>query len=191
MMKQFFRITFWLPLVAVLAIFFIMKWWHTPNTTSDELRFLLAPVSQLVGWASGVRFTYLPEQGYFSDDLNIIINASCSGFNFWSLSFLMIGFVVFLRVRGLSMVKKIVSIPILLGLSFWLAVFTNAFRIIFSLFIKKIEPLVFGTRTPTWLHQLEGTFIYLSFLVISYLSIIYIIEKYNKKITSDETSFAS
>jgi len=148
--------------IAVILFFILLKCAHS-IASEDELRFLLRPISRLVALMSGSSSEYIPNKGYFHPQLNILINKSCSGFNFWLICFLMLSF------SALRFVYKKISRTLLLIMLFLstylLTIFINSSRIIFSLFITRLNIL---PESP-WLHEAEGVFTYFSFLVIIYL----------------------
>jgi len=75
--------------IATGLIFILLKFKYRIMET-DSLVWLLKPVSLLVEIMSGVKSIYLPGGGYYFEQLNMVINKSCSGFNFWLLCFLML-----------------------------------------------------------------------------------------------------
>jgi exosortase K len=148
--------------IAVILLFILLKWAHS-LAGEEELRFLLSPISSLVAAASGSSAEYIPDKGYLHAQLNIIINKSCSGFNFWLICFMMLSFSALRFVF-----KKIHSAVLLIILflsTYLLTILINSSRIIFSLFITRLNIL---PESP-WLHEAEGVFIYFSFLIIIYL----------------------
>ena len=68
--------------LAAGIIFLLLKLGHS-MADHNALQFLLWPTSKLVALMTGASSSYLPEGGYFHAQLNIVINKSCSGFNFW------------------------------------------------------------------------------------------------------------
>ena len=62
-----------------------------------------------------------------------------------------------------SILHQIIVFPIVIVATYFLTLFANTSRILTSLFISKQTSLNYS-----WLHQAEGVFIYLSFLIIFY-----------------------
>lgn len=143
------------------------------HMNTDSLEFLLAPTSKAIGLIFGSEATYNRDTGYFHSQLNMVINKSCSGFNFWLISFLSIAF-AFTR---LSIIKKWQAILLSFFFAYLITLFANISRIAGYLMIMNLKSSVSPTSGNDWLHQAEGIFVYLSFLIISYLLLNYIIDK--------------
>lgn len=159
----------WLfPSLAVL-LFLLMKTLYS-NAELQHLTFLLAPSSEIVATFTGTHSTFFPEQGYFNEQLNILINKSCSGFNFWSICFLMS--YCLLAKPDHPWLRNASLLPLILAITYLFTILVNSTRILFSLLLHSStsNPLV---ADMPWSHQAEGAFIYLSYLVIAYLSIEY------------------
>src|SRR5688500_15337695 len=77
-----------LPYYLIAAAIFILLKFAFNLATHDELLFLLQPTDKLVELMTGSRSEYNTQQGYLHEELNILVDKSCSGFNFWVLSFL-------------------------------------------------------------------------------------------------------
>jgi exosortase K len=137
-----------------------MKFWYS-SVSSDSLIFLLWPTNTIAELITNSDGIYLQGTGYYHDALNIVINKSCSGFNFMALCFLMISFL------GKKFVYKrpLILLPLSLILAYPLTLFANSSRILLSILL---ESITLETDKPVWFHQAEGIFIYLFFLVIIY-----------------------
>lgn len=136
------------------------------NADNDQIIFLIKPLNHMVSLLTESIATYNNQIGFFHQKLNITIDKSCSGFNFWMLSFIMLFFTVLKQIKkGLY---KFLMIPFSLLITYTLTLFVNTSRILVSLFIEKTTQLNY-----LWLHQAEGVFIYLSFLIIFQMTINY------------------
>ena len=94
-------------LVAV-GLFILLKFGYTVADNND-LAFLLKPTNKLVGVLTGSHSVYLANNGYYYEKLNILIEKSCSGFNFWLLCFLLF---TYLLIKYLDKpLHKIIAIP--------------------------------------------------------------------------------
>jgi exosortase K len=121
-----------------------------------------------VSVVSGSPSIFTSEQGYFHQSLQIIIDKSCSGFNFWILAFLMS---VIASVHYFERVRwKLYSFPVCLFITYLFTIFVNTSRILISILLVKLSPQVMSKFS--WLHEVEGTFIYFSFLIIFYFLLI-------------------
>ena len=166
-------INLWVGSTAV-GIVLVGKYWYTQADT-DALLFLLQPISQLVHLISNQHYTFLPAEGYYFPNGNILISADCSGFN-WLLLAYLIG--IFAGLRFLKKpFYKIPLLPVLLLISYVLSLLVNSTRILFSIIL--METL---DQHSTWLHLAEGTFIYLSSLILWYLACLYFFNKINSQL---------
>lgn len=152
-----------------IALFLLLKGAYS-FAQVEHLHFLLYPTSQSVAAFTGTSDSFLAGEGYYNASLNILINKSCSGFNFWAISFLMAYHL--LKKEGFSSLRNLLAIPIGLILTYLFTILVNTTRILFSIFLHAEHSPLF-TVNPSWSHQAEGSFIYLSYLIIAYLSIEY------------------
>jgi exosortase K len=157
-----------LGLVALL-VFLTLKWWYSQADT-EALLFLLRPTSFLVHLFTNQDYIFLPTSGYHFPAINILINTSCAGGNWWLLAFLVGCF------SGLNYLEKklqlLLLIPGLLCSAYLVTLLVNSTRIIFSIFISAQFP-----ENGAWLHLIEGIFIYLSSLIIWHLCCQYFFQK--------------
>jgi exosortase K len=84
----------------------------------------------------------------------------------------------FYSVNYLKGFKKAYIILCLLGCCYLLTVFVNVTRIVAALSIAKLMP---ESRHFAWLHQAEGIFIYLSFMIALYMTLNPLFTKLNLK----------
>jgi len=157
--------------LAAILIFVLFKLGYTV-ANNNELIFLLKPTDTFVGFILHSNSQYILESGYYHEKLNILIDKSCSGFNFWVLCFLMLTFtsLKFLNRR----IYKILILPALLLFTYLLTIFVNTSRILFSIYFQNLQT-VSTNKDFSWLHQAEGVFIYLSFLILIYLGFEYLL----------------
>ncbi len=151
--------------LAAIGIFGLLKLWYV-GADNDDLAFLLRPTDALVGLAASSPSSYLTDSGYFHPDLNILIDKSCAGFNFWILCFLMLSFLAFnhlARRRQLA-----ISIPASLLCAYFLTIFANTSRISIAIFLQNKTGAFFPKNLP-WFHEAQGVFVYLSCLIAIYL----------------------
>lgn len=167
------KLHIWIGGLAVGLLIFGKYWYSQADT--DALLFLLRPVTWLVHFISNQPYTFIPNQGFHFPNGNILINASCSGFN-WLLLAYLIG--IFAGLRHLQKpVHKISLLPAMLPIAYLLSLLVNSTRILFSIFI--LEKM---TQNNTWLHLIEGTFVYLSSLILWYLACQYFFTKINSQL---------
>ena len=147
-----------------VVIFVVLKAIY-PMADHEQLLFILKPTNMLVELFTGNSSIYDATQGYYYPDLHITIEKSCSGFNFWLIAFAL-SIVVSLNYMKTKIAKVLIT-PCMLFLSYILTLFVNTSRIVASI---KTNDFVetFSDHPISWLHQAEGSFIYLLFLILFY-----------------------
>lgn len=151
--------------LIVGLLFVVLKLGHSAAETGD-LFFLLKPVASLVSLFSGAPYVYLPAEGFYYESLNIVIDKSCSGFNFGCLCFLTLCFPAFRYITGKK--ARCFVIPALLVLTYGFTVLVNTSRILLAILINKCI-YVWNVIPPKWLHVAEGVFVYLFSLILIYI----------------------
>ncbi len=144
-----------LKYLTVLIIFCLGKWWHQ-TADAEALRFVLAPTDGLVSLATGSPGIWRIGEGYFHAGADFIIDASCAGFNFMLISFLLLSYLLLRRFDAWWVV------PIALLFAWPLTVLANTSRIL-TILMTGAAPR--GIGEAAW-HQGQGVFVYLTALVI-------------------------
>jgi exosortase K len=155
--------------LTAIVLFMLLKLGFT-FANNDSLTFLLLPTDKLVGLLTGSHSAYLADSGYYHNNLNIVIDKSCSGFNFWVLCFLVF---TFLTVRYLDQpLHKILSIPATLISAYLLTIFVNTSRIFASVIVQTQAKNILQNQQHL-VHQSVGIIVNLTFLILAY----YLIDK--------------
>jgi len=158
--------------LTAVGLFLLLKIGFTFADNSD-LIFLLKPTDKLVGLLTGSQSVFLAEDGFFHEKINIVIDKSCSGFNFWILCFLIF---VYLGLKYFDKhLHKILTIPTALFCGCLLTVFANVSRIFASIIVQNQTVNIFPNQQYL-IHESVGIITYFSFLVLAY----YLIEKFLK-----------
>lgn len=129
--------------------------------TSEDLAFLLYPTSNLVSFLTGFKSVYIEQNGYFFQGLNILIDKSCSGFNFWLICFFMLSFLTINFFKN-----KLLAILISLVSGYLFSVLVNSSRI-FTLIILQNQNSSFTNNSI--IHESVGVITNLTFLILIYL----------------------
>ena len=166
-------------LLPAAGLFLLLKFGFM-FARNDEPDFLLKPTSKLIGLLTGSSSVYLADSGYYHERLNIVIEKSCSGFNFWILCFLVFAY---LAVKYFDKpLHKILTIPVALIGAYLLTIFVNTSRIFASVIVQNhTKNILFNQQYI--IHETVGIITNLSFLVLAY----YLTEKllkhrqYNEK----------
>ena len=171
MLRRVIQVTNWknnwqsgLQLIAVLVIAMAMKFYYS-TASVNELRWILAPTTWLVEFATGTRFAFESHAGYMSSDHTFLIAASCAGVNFLLTAFLMLSLWKLWRDRG----KKIgwSFIASAAASAYFATIVANTARIAIALQLRK-TPLNIGL-SPDQLHRFEGILVYFGFLLALFL----------------------
>lgn len=153
-------------LIAV-GLFILLKISFTVADNND-LIFLLKPTNMIVGLLTGSDSTYLSDNGYYHDKLNILIDKSCSGFNFWILCFLLFAYLTIKYFD--NPLHKIQAIPIALFGAYLLTIFVNTSRIFVSVTIQAQTKHIFMNQQHL-IHEAIGIITNLTFLILAYFLI--------------------
>jgi exosortase K len=150
-------------LIAV-GLFVLLKVWFT-FAENNDLFFLLMPTDKLVELLTGSHSVCLADNGYYHSNLNMVIDKSCSGFNFWILCFLVF---TYPTVKCFDMpLHKILSIPAALICAYLLTVFVNTSRIFASVIVQNQTKNILQNQQHL-VHQAVGIIINLTFLILAY-----------------------
>lgn len=160
--------------LLAVGIFLSLKFGFT-LADNHRLDFLLNPTDKFVGLLTGSQSIYIADNGYYHEKLNILIDKSCSGFNFWILCFLAL---TYLAINYFNKPKnKIQSIPFALAGAYLLTIFVNTSRIYASIVVQKQTKDILLNHQH-YIHEAVGIITNLSFLILAY----YLIEKLLKRI---------
>ena len=140
---------------------------------NNDLAFLLKPTDKFVGLLTGSQSVFLAKDGFFYEKMNVVIDKSCSGFNFWILCFLVF---TYLGLKYFDKhLHKILTIPTALFCAYLLTIFANVSRIFTSIIVQNQTVNIFPNQQYL-IHEAVGITTYFSFLVLVY----YLIEKFLK-----------
>ena len=149
-------------MLACIVIAWSLKY-HYSHSSSDDLRWILAPTAYLVELTGDMNFEREINTGYVDQESGIIIAPSCSGVNFMIIAFCLSVYVGLKNIKTTSMqfiwvIASIIS-------SYIYTLFVNAFRINLSIYSIKTEFLQSCFSAET-VHLLEGVLVYFIFLLI-------------------------
>ncbi len=152
--------------ILIAGLIFVGCKIYFPSAEINFFKLLIWPVAWTIGVVLGSPIQYVPEIGYFLYDYNILIDKSCSGYNFFLLSFMI--FVITLTLKIKNKVLLISIIPISIFLSYFLTLLANTSRILISIFLPR-SSVLFGWIPSQVLHESIGVFCFLCFLIIATL----------------------
>jgi exosortase K len=152
------------------------------NAETAAFNFLLQPTDKLVGLLTQSPGVYSERLGYYHEGLNILVDRSCSGFDFWMLSFMLL---MLLTTIGIE--KPIVGIfvvPVVLGVSYLLTILINVVRILTSIYVQQMADNFLPKRPHMFIHDAVGIVVELLYLLLIYYATTKLRNTYpNEKIT--------
>ncbi len=155
------------------AVFVLLKLVYRHLETAD-LTFLLAPTTKIVELMTGFKAEFLAKDGFYFASLNVVINKSCSSFNFMLISFLAFAYV---SVREtLTLLQKSLALVGSMLLAYLLAVVSNSIRIYTAI---KLLPLS-QTFSPDYegiTHEAIGIITNLTLLLLAYFLVERLLQK--------------
>jgi exosortase K len=159
---------------AAIAILFIaLKLWYV-TAGNEALQVFLAPVSNTISIITNTSASFSNETGYYYPALGIVIDKSCSGYNFWLLCCVMLSVITVPYIQRHR--NALAAFPAIMLLCYLLTCFVNTARILFALLLTRIFPSLPASQQRI-VHEAEGVFIYLSFLIIVYLLFQYCLKR--------------
>lgn len=168
-------------LIVILLCALTLKQFYS-SANVNELRWILAPTTELVELVSGSSFQFESYAGYINREQSFIIAASCAGVNFLLTAFLMLSLRRLWRDRGRNISWR--HIPAAFVVAYLTTLVANTVRIVTALRLREISTGG-GWLDANQLHRLEGIFVYFGFLLLLYM----VSEKMNRegRATSEQT----
>lgn len=140
---------------------------HYSESDVDNLRWILVPIAHLVTYLTEISFEYELHTGFISQSHRVIIAPSCAGINFLVICFSALFFTLVSRFKKST--SKCIWLVGSLYAAYVITLCANTLRIVVSIRLYGAH-IYNGWITPERIHRLEGTLIYVCFLVIAYLA---------------------
>lgn len=146
-----------LCLAAVFAAGLALKA-HASGADAEQLRWMLAPTTRLVQWATGVHFEDEGSAGFLSRERRFAIVPACAGVSFlvvalWTLAF---GFVR----AGAAPARNLGVVGLAAAGAYGATLVTNAARIALAMALHARGGTLAGL-SPASLHRVQGVLVYL------------------------------
>lgn len=161
---------------AAVVIFILLKLWFS-SAGIENLSFILTPVDKIFGLITGSQSVYIQDSGYYHESFNILIDKSCSGFNFLLICFL--SFVFLITGYFSSPLHKILIFPVSLFFAWVLTIFVNASRVYLAV-IALINTQKLLPNHQDLIHSAINITVYLFFLLLTFIAVDYLFK--NRKI---------
>ena len=142
--------------------------------------FLLKPTDSLISILTNSESVYQVDNGFYHDKFNILIDKSCSGYNFFLLCFLMLLFLFLKYIK--RNYNRILSFFLCLIGAYFFTIFVNTSRIYVSVILQNTTIDFFNVEQNI-IHESIGVVTNLSFLIIIYLLVDNILIKKYAKLT--------
>jgi exosortase K len=152
--------------LCVAAIAVLVMWGmkrHYAEAAAEDLRWVLAPTSELVEVMTGATFSAEPGRGYLSRDRLFLIEKSCAGVNFLIAAFGMLMFALRRRIESWVSGGAVLAVGVIA--SYTAAVVVNAVRIAIAMWLAD-HPIAASAFSAAQLHRLEGITVYFCGLVL-------------------------
>jgi exosortase K len=150
-------------LVVVALVAYGLKR-HYADASTDALSWMLTPTAHLVGLVTGVAFTAVPGEGYFSAERMFLIEKACAGVNFMIAAFAVVAFALLHRARSPGGSAAVVGVSLVA--SYLTAVIVNTLRIVIAMWLAA-HPFP-SSLTAADIHRLEGIAVYFGGLWLLY-----------------------
>lgn len=154
--------------VVVLLVALALKQYYS-TASANQLRWILAPTTSLVGLISGEMFQFESYAGYITSDHTFVVAAACAGVNFLITAFLMLCLRKLWVEQSPAAVK--VSwrfIPTAAVVAYLATLAANTVRITIALQLLRTPPQI-GGLTAGELHRFEGIVVYFGFLLLLFV----------------------
>ena len=159
----FRRPVLWVLAVVALVAYGLKR--HYADASTEALSWILTPTAHLAGLVTGVAFTAVPGEGYFSAERMFLIEKACAGVNFMIAAFAMVAFALLHRVRSVGEGARVLGVSLLA--SYAAAVIVNTVRISIAMWLAD-HPVPLSSLTAADVHRLEGITVYFGGLVLLY-----------------------
>jgi exosortase K len=150
---------------AVVALLAYALKRHYADATTDALSWILTPSAHLVSLATGVAFTAVPGEGYFSAERMFLIEKACAGVNFMIAAFALVAFALLHRARTIRSGAAVLLVSLLA--SYLAALVVNTVRIVIAMWLAA-HPTGWSSLSAADIHRLEGITVYFGGLWMLY-----------------------
>ena len=160
-------------LLTVFCIGFAFKWIFT-NLGVEYSVWLLKPTTFWVEQIIGLDFNFIQNEGYVCTQIlpTTIIDKSCSGLNFWLMTFLLGAFAFHKNITDVW--RFFYGVVASFFLAWCVTMIANTGRIVISIkFLSLLEPYIEYKQS----HLLLGIFMYVTMLILYYLGLTFLVKR--------------
>jgi exosortase K len=149
---------------AIVFTAFVLKLFY-PSSSTDDLQLFIQPTAEIVSILHNEPFMH-NASGFYFPQLNVLIEKSCSGFNFFIIALCVFASIV--PYQYLSSRLTVFVMPFLVLFVYGITICVNTSRIVVAIFMLRLEPEMPWITQP-WVHEAEGALVYLFALLGAYL----------------------
>jgi exosortase K len=146
-----------------------------PLADTEDLKIFVQPTAEIVSIGNNESFIYSAD-GFYFPAMNVLIDKSCSGFNFFIIALCVFASIV--PYHYLSKRHCVLLMGLLVFVTYAITICVNASRIITAIFLLRLQTSVPWVTQP-WVHEAEGALVYLFALLGAYLIITHYLDKFN------------
>lgn len=152
-------------LIVIISVCFLMKLWFSFSST-ENLFFILKPVNWLVHATINGSFNIRDDGSYYYPRFNVLIDKSCSGFNFLIICWGALSSVLIKTSKGWG--TNLLGLSRAMLIAYVLTIAVNASRIIISITLLQFSANAEWVSS-NWFHEALGSLIYIISLLLTYL----------------------
>ena len=148
----------------VVSLFCLVLKFNADYGSATSMKWMLGPLSFIVGLLSGLHFEFNPLVGYVNHSGNVILGTTCAGINFMIILIMASAFTF---LPKLSFKEQFVCAPFLIIIAWIFSLFVNASRVSIAIKLISWQRYVHALGTDK-AHEALGVFYYLFFLMLYY-----------------------
>ena len=137
------------------------------SLSAEQLEIMLRPVAEFTGFVTGSTVVNTGDRGFLLPGIDILIDRSCSGFNFMTICFVLLSLQAIRHFKKLSLM--LLSIPAALTLAYILMMIANTSRVLISVMVQHQLDGILQPGPHYKAHHATGVFTYLFFLITIFL----------------------
>lgn len=153
------------PLPITFASILILAKLFYKQATTEDLAWFLQPITYGLKLCLSVNFMQVPD-GFYFEELNVLIDKSCSGFNLFLIYCALGGFCFLLKCKTSQQI--ITGTFLVVVISYLLTLITNFCRIYTLLCFEKPLAHIFTIQSAT-MHEALGIINNTIFLILGYV----------------------
>ncbi len=169
----------WKLYVFSVSVVLVLRFLYS-YTDNESLSFLLLPTVLGISILSGYPAYTTPDHAFHFSHFNVLIERSCSGYNFWLCAYLVACLACIPYLKA-SKIKSYLYLFCLLFVAYGLTIWANVSRIQCAILARQHLQHQLDWLSPEALHQFVGAFCYLFLLALFYAVLILWLKRTKKR----------